>query len=43
MTQIDKLKEVLEVALLTSSQPLSIEDLTKFLSSFVSLDFLYLS
>ncbi len=29
MTQIDKLKEVLEVALLTSSQPLSIEDLTK--------------
>ena len=29
MTQINKLKEVLEVALLTSSQPLSIEDLTK--------------
>ena len=29
MAQIDKLKEVLEVALLTSSQPLSIEDLTK--------------
>jgi len=29
MTQINKLKEVIEVALLTSSQPLSIEDLTK--------------
>ena len=29
MTQADKLKEVLEVALLTSSQPLSIDDLTK--------------
>jgi len=29
LAQIDKLKEVLEVALLTSSQPLSIEDLTK--------------
>ena len=29
MAQIDKIKEVLEVALLTSSQPLSIEDLTK--------------
>ena len=29
MTQINKLKEVIEVALLTSSQPLSIEDLVK--------------
>ena len=29
MTQVEKLKEVLEVALLTSSQPLSVEDLTK--------------
>jgi len=29
LAQIDKIKEVLEVALLTSSQPLSIEDLTK--------------
>jgi segregation and condensation protein B len=29
MTQIDKLKEVLEVALLTSNQPLSIDDLKK--------------
>jgi len=29
LAQISKLKEVLEVALLTSSQPLSIEDLTK--------------
>ena len=31
MTQVEKLKEVLEVALLTSSQPLSVEDLTKLL------------
>ena len=29
MTQTEKLKEILEVALLTSSQPLSIEDLTR--------------
>jgi len=29
MAQIDRLKEVLEVALLTSSQPLSIDDLVK--------------
>jgi segregation and condensation protein B len=29
MTQINKLKEVIEVALLTSSQPLAIEDLVK--------------
>lgn len=29
MAQIEKLKEILEVALLTSSQPLSIDDLTK--------------
>ena len=29
MTQINKLKEVIEVALLTSSQPLSIDDLVK--------------
>jgi segregation and condensation protein B len=29
MAQIERLKEILEVALLTSSQPLSIEDLTK--------------
>ena len=31
MTQIDKLKEVLEVALLTSSQPLSIDDIQNYL------------
>ena len=29
MAQIDKLKEIIEVALLTSSQPLSIEELTR--------------
>jgi segregation and condensation protein B len=29
LAQIEKLKEILEVALLTSSQPLSIDDLTK--------------
>ena len=27
MAQIEKIKEILEVALLTSSQPLSVEDL----------------